>query len=161
MMTLRLSAPRLNHALAAGVIALAGMAIWPWLVPPLPTARPLATPQNHAPPRSLAPLPAMSTYAGIIERPLFSPSRRAPPGASSISPSIESRYRLVGIFAAGGKKKAYVTEGTRRSELVEGDTLDGWTVKRIAEDRVMLVSAAGEASLKLVRITAPETAKSQ
>jgi hypothetical protein len=160
MIALRLPAFRLNHALAAGVIAFAGVAVWPWLVPPLPATRPLAAPQGGAAAPALTALPAIGTYAAVVERPLFAPSRRAPAGVSSMSPPIESRYRLVGVFATGAKRKAYVTEGTRRTEIVEGDTLDGWTVKQIGQDRVLLVSAAGQASLKLARITAPEAAKS-
>jgi type II secretory pathway component PulC len=56
---------------------------------------------------------------------------------------------LVGIIAAGPKKKALVAEGARRVEIAEGDTLDGWTVTAIGKDRVTLTSPTGEAALKL------------
>ena len=42
--------------------------------------------------------------------------------------------------------------------VAEGDTLDGWTVKEIAQDRVLLSSPAGDASLKL-KPAASEPAK--
>jgi hypothetical protein len=97
----------------------------------------------------------------IVERPLFTPSRRPAPGVSAISPTIESRYRLVGIMGNGAKRKAFVAEGPRRTEITAGDRLDGWTVKEIGQDRVVLTSPAGEAVLKLTRIVVPEAPKPQ
>jgi hypothetical protein len=162
MIGLRLPAMRLSHALAGGVLVLAGIAAWPWLVPPVPSSRPITAPQPGAPGAALTALPPLATYAAIVERPLFSPSRRAPASVMTIGPTVESRYRLVGIFASGSKKKAYVAEGSRRIELAEGDTLDGWKVKQIGQDRVLLSSPDGEAgALKLTRITAPEPSKAQ
>jgi len=146
-----LSAPRPNHVLGAAALVFAATAAWPWLVPPVPTVRPLAAPPASAPAPSVATLPPLASYAAIVERPLFSPSRRPAPGAqTALGPSIESRYRLVGIIAAGTKKKALVADGARRIEIAEGDTLDGWTVTAIGKDRVALTSPTGDAALKLV-----------
>lgn len=162
MIAIRLSELRLNHALGGAAVLFAGIALWPWLVPPTPSVRPLATPQASAPPPALTPLPALGTYAAIVERPLFSPSRRPPPGvtAAAPGPSIESRYRLIGIIGDGAKRKAFVTAGTRRAEIGEGDSFDGWTVKEIRQDRVLLTSSAGTAALKLSHAP-PEPAKAQ
>ncbi|HZK92292.1 MAG TPA: hypothetical protein VFC56_19300 [Stellaceae bacterium] len=162
MIAVKLPELRLNHALGGAVALLAGLAIWPWLVPPRAAARPLAAPQAAAPAPLLAALPELSTYAAIVERPLFTPSRRAPPGAAAAAPgpSIESRYRLVGIMGAGATRKAFVAEGAHRAEIAEGDLFDGWTVKEIGRDRVLLTSPAGEAALKLSRAP-PEPAKAQ
>jgi hypothetical protein len=155
---LRLPVLRSNHALGGAAVLLAGLAVWPWLVPPTPATRPLATPQASAPAPLLAPLPPLTTFVAIVERPLFAPSRRPPPGAAAIGPSIESRYRLLGIVGSGPEKKAFIAEGAHRGEIAEGDTLDGWTVKEIAQDRVLLSSPAGDASLKL-KPAASEPAK--
>ena len=160
MTALRLPVLRRNHMLGGVAVLLTGLAIWPWLVPPTPATRPLAAPQTSAPARLLAPLPPLTTFVAIVERPLFAPSRRPPPGAAAIGPSIESRYRLLGIVGSGPKKKAFIAEGAHRSEITEGDTLDGWTVKEIAQDRVLLSSPAGDASLKL-KPAAAEPAKPQ
>ena len=144
------AASRLNQTLGAAALVFAGIAVWPWLVPPIPAVRAAASPpaQTTAPP--LPSLPPLASYAAIVERPLFSPSRRPAVGArAALGPSIESRYRLVGIIAAGPKKKALVAEGARRVEIAEGDTLDGWTVTTIGKDRVTLTSPTGEAALKL------------
>jgi hypothetical protein len=128
-------------------------------MPPVPAIRPLAAAGASAPAPELAPLPPITSYAAIVERPLFAPSRRPVPGVSVIGPSIESRYRLVGIVSSGGKRKAFIADGSRRSEIAEGDNLDGWTVKEVAQDRVLLISPAGAAALRLSRTTVPEPAK--
>jgi hypothetical protein len=157
---LRLTAPRLNHALAATAVVLAGFAAWPWLWPPVPAIRPLAAPHAAATAPALSALPPLATYDAIVERPLFSPSRRAPPGvAAATGPSINSRYRLLGILASGPRRKAFLADGARRIEITEGETLDGWTVKQIAQDRVLLASPAGEAVLKLKPAAVPEAPK--
>jgi hypothetical protein len=156
-----LPALRLDHALGSAALLFAALAAWPWLSPPLPATRPIAQPSASAPapsPISLAPL---ASYAAIVERPLFSPSRRPPPGAeAALGPSIEGRYRLLGIVATGPKKSAFIAEGMRRLEIDVGQTLDGWTVKEIGRDSVTLTSPAGEATLKLAPAP-PEVAKSQ
>jgi hypothetical protein len=162
MIGLSFPALRLNQTLVAAALVFAGIAAWPWLMPPVPTVRPLASPPSQATAPAQPSLPPLASYAAIVERPLFSPSRRPAPGARvALGPSIESRYRLVGIIAAGSKKKAFVAEGARRVEIAEGDTLDGWTVTGIGKDRVTLTSPTGEATLKLAPATAEEVKKPQ
>ena len=157
----RLPAPRLNHALGAAVIVCVALAAWPWLAPPVPTTGPLAAPPASAPTSALTALPPLAGYSAIVERPLFAPSRRPAPGAQpALGQSIESRYRLLGIVATGPKKKAFVADGAHRIEITEGETLDGWMVKEIGPDRIVLSSPAGEAALKL-KPAAPEPAKPQ
>jgi len=131
-------------------------------VPPVPTVRAAAAPQSTAPAPAVPALPAIGKYAAIVERPLFAPSRRAPPGAApaAMGSAIEGRYRLVGIMGTGSARKAFVTDGARRVEIAEGGALDSWTVKEIAQDRVLLRSGTGDAVLKLNR-TAAEPAKVQ
>lgn len=142
--------PRLNHALGATAVAATALAIWPWLVPPIPAARPLAPPPANAPATILAPLPPLASYGAIVDRPLFSPARRPPPGAEAGSGvSIESRYRLLGVVANGPRRTALIADGAQRREITVGDVIDGWTVKEIGPDRVDLSSPAGEAALKL------------
>jgi hypothetical protein len=148
VIAVRLPTLRLNHVLGALAAVFAAVAIWPWLMPPIPTSRPAAEPSTVAPALSATNLPGLATYAAIVERPLFVPSRRPPPGATS---SIAGRYRLLGIVGAGAKRRAFVADGTRRIEIGEGDAIE--------QDRVLLTSPAGEAAaLKLAR-SAPEPAK--
>ena len=156
MIAAKLPALQLNHVLGALSAVFAVLALWPWLVPPIPASRPPVESSVAAPALSSANLPGLAAYAAIVERPLFVPSRRPPPGATS---SIEGRYRLLGIVGAGAKRRAFVADGTRHTEVGEGDAIDGWTVKEIDQDRVLLISPAGEAAaLKLAR-AAPEPVK--
>jgi hypothetical protein len=160
MIGLRPPAFRLNHALGAAAILFAAIAAWPWLVPPVPSIRPLAAAAASTPVPSVAAVPPLARYAAIVERPLFSPSRRPPPGAQAAEgASIESRYRLVGIVATGPKKMAFIAEGAQRRDIVEGDMLDGWTVSEIGQDRIKLTSPASEAVLKLSPAVIPESPK--
>ena len=150
MTALRLAAPRVNYALGAAAVAFAVLAAWPWLSPPVPAVRPLAAPPAGSPAPRLATLPPLAHYAAIVERPLFSPSRRAPAGAAAAPvASAENRYRLLGVVASGRKKKAFVADGARRFDIAEGDALDGWTVRKIGADNVVLTSPTGETVLKL------------
>lgn len=153
---------RSNHALATAAIAFTALAVWPWLFPPVPAIRQLAPAAAGAPVPTLASLPPLGSFAAIVDRPLFSPSRRPPPGAAAASgSSIESRYRLIGIVAAGSRRKAFVAEGVRHLEIGEGDTLDGWKVIEVGQDRVRLTSPAGEAALRLAPAATQAPPKTQ
>jgi hypothetical protein len=44
-----------------------------------------------------------------------------------------------------------IADGERRFEIAEGATLEGWTVARIEQDRVLLSSSSGRAVLTLRR----------
>jgi hypothetical protein len=151
---------RLDHALAGGALCCAVLAVWPWLAPPIPATRAVAARSAAPTAPAMAGLPPLTNFAATVERPLFSPSRRPAASAPAAAPGTESRYRLLGIVASGTKKTAFVADNARRAELGVGDTLDGWTVKEIRQDRVTLASPTGEMVLKLK--TAPaEPVKSQ
>jgi general secretion pathway protein N len=156
-----MTALRLDHALATGALCFATLAIWPWLVPPIPATRPLATPPVAPAAPPIAALPPLANFAATVERPLFSPSRRPAANApAAAAPGAESRYRLLGIVASGAKKTAFVADGARRAEIGVGDAFDGWTVKEISQNRVTLMSPSGEMVLKLKSAPA-EPAKPQ
>jgi general secretion pathway protein N len=156
-----MTALRIDHALAAGAVCFAALAIWPWLVPPIPAARPRATPPVAPAASPVATLPPLASFAATVERPLFSPSRRPAANApAAAAPGAESRYRLLGIVASGPKKTAFIADGARRAEIGIGDAFDGWTVKEIGQNRVTLASPSGEMVLKL-KSTPVEPAKPQ
>ena len=152
---------RLDHALTAGALCFVALAVWPWLVPPIPETRPLATPPTAPAAPPLTALPPLVSFAATVERPLFSPSRRPAANApTTAAPAAESRYRLVGIVASGTKKTAFIADGGRRAQIGVGDAFDGWTVKEIGQNRVTLASPSGEMVLKL-KSTPVEPAKPQ
>ena len=148
MTAIRVPRLRLNHALGATAVVFAAFAAWPWLSPQVPTIRPLGVPPASSPAPRLVTLPPLTHYAAIVERPLFSPSRR-PPAVAAGAPSAEGRYRLLGVVASGPRKKAFIADGSRRLDLAEGEAIDGWTVKKIGTDSIVLTSPTGDTVLKL------------
>jgi len=144
---------RLTVLLVSAAAFFAALAIWPWL----PSATALRPGAGAAGPAAgtgtIAALPPLANFAATIERPLFSPSRR-PAAADRPAPagtSIEIRYRLQGLVTAGHERRALLKEaaGQHRLEVGEGDMVEGWTVKRIEQDRLVLSSPSGEATLTL------------
>ena len=139
----------MNGAASTGalfVIAalLVGAAAWPWLATEDPVAI-AAAPGAAAP----VALPAVDpqALATVLERPLFSAGRRpaaAEGGAPAAAP--RSALRVEGVVDAGGRRRAILRrEGSAASlHLAEGDTVDGWVVRAISPDKVVLVSPAGE-----------------
>ena len=61
------------------------------------------------------------------------------------SAEVIEGYRLLGLVTAGPTRRAWLAEGTRNFEIGEGDMLEGWTVQRIEQNRLVLSSPAGEA----------------
>ena len=135
-------------ALVAANVALAALAVWPWLPGEAPAepARAIAPPDTAL---KLASLPPLTDFAETSARPLFSPIRRPAPGAALIG--IDGRYRLLGLVIAGQARHALLAPvaGGAALELAEGEAIEGWTVTRIERDRVTLKSAMGEATLSL------------
>jgi hypothetical protein len=154
----RFSGLRLNHALGAATIFFIALAIWPWLVPLAPSAPTAAAPATVRPVPLPVDLPPQTAFAAIVERPLFAPARRPQPGAGA--PSSDGRYRLLGIVGTGALRKAFIADGSRRIEIGQGQTFDGWTVKEIGQDQVLLTSRAGDMALKL-KPAATDPAKPQ
>jgi hypothetical protein len=150
VIALRAPTFRLDHLLGGAAATCAVIAVWPWLFPPVPATRPLATAPASAPAPALAALPPLTSFSAIVERPLFSPSRRPPAGANTAAgPLVASRYRLLGVLATGPKKRAFLADGVRRIDVAEGERLDGWTVKQIGADNLQLSSPDGDAVLTL------------
>jgi hypothetical protein len=138
----------LSVSLVAANLVLAGIALWPWL-PARGTVEPPAAPAEAATAPQRISLPPAAELTATTERPLFSPTRR--PGKDAPAASIESRYRLQGLVIAGATRHALMvpTAGGRAIELGEGQMLEGWTVKRIERDSVLLAGPTGETRLGL------------
>jgi hypothetical protein len=145
--------PRPNHVLAGAAVLLSLLAIWPWVAPQAAPGRATAAADTPPPPPAIADLPPLATFRAVFERPLFSPSRRPPADEATpvLGIGIAERYRLLGLLTAGQARRALLAEGARRFEVAEGAALDGWTVTRIEQDRVVLSSPGGETELRLHR----------
>lgn len=140
-------------------LVVAALAVWPWLPERAHSQRVSAVPGTASDVAAVATLPSLASLTATVERPLFAPSRRAPPtgAAPLINAGIESRYRLRGLAIAGAARRALVAEiaSGRTIQVGVGDSLDGWTVTRIEQDRVILSSSMGEATLGLKPRAAP------
>jgi hypothetical protein len=136
---------------AGAVILLIGLAVWPWLAPDAAPERQVPADLSAKSP-VIAALPSFTTFSAVKDRPLFSPSRRPAAHSSSVTPSPGfERYRLIGLLTSGEMRRALLADGDRRFEIAEGAALDGWTIARIEQDRVVLSSPAGKTVLKLPR----------
>jgi hypothetical protein len=145
----------LAAALVAANAAVLFLALWPFLPDRASPARVPAPAARGDDRPALARLAPFAAYAATVERPLFSPSRRPPAGAAVAGPGsgIASRYRLQGLVIAGAARRALIVQsaGNRRFEVGEGDAIEGWVVRRIEQNTVVLASPAGEATLTLRR----------
>jgi hypothetical protein len=155
----RLPALRFDHLLGGLVALFAVAALWPWFAPDAGSAPRPEKPASTLP--GLTALPPPAVFSAIVDRPLFSPTRRPVPGAASGGPAagLEARYRLLGLVVSETVHRAWLAEGTRHFELGEGDKLDGWTVTRIEQDRMVLTSPSGEAVFSLRRPSEDSAAK--
>lgn len=139
-----------SRPITAALVAAAAAAalVAAWLIPVSP-ARVAGTPT--APPREALSLPAVPPLADLkqtVARPLFSPTRRPPPtaGAGEATPptvvALFNRYRLQGVVIDGSRRRVLLapTPGGPTLSVGEGESVDGWTIERIAPERLTLRS---------------------
>ena len=125
---------------------------FPRHLPPPPEPR---APRGAA---ALAPTKAapedLSAYAGIVSRHLFDSARS---GAAVVTPGgmsfPEARLFLYGVVVDGVQTRAYLSNpATKRvSSFRVGDTVAGWRVQRIGEDRVVMASPEGSSIEVMLR----------
>jgi hypothetical protein len=117
-----------------------------------------APPHADAPVPSMAPkstTPTLSSYAEVLSRPLFSPTRRPSDDAPAAAP--ETPMTLVAIVIPYHRgPHALVRYGTppETDRIVEGQSIENWTVEAIRFDRVIL--RKNDSVLELVPVSAPQ-----
>lgn len=86
----------------------------------------------------------------ILDRPLFSsdrspaPERPSPEELAKLQPPVLKSH-LTGITVIPGVRLAlFVADGNKYLSVKEGEDIDGFKVRAIAPDRVILVSSFGE-----------------
>jgi hypothetical protein len=86
----------------------------------------------------------------IVDRPLFTVGRKPPkqgPGNHQVASS--GLPRLSGIMITGfGRRAIFMPDGGKALTLGEGATLDDYTIRQIAADRVVLTGAKGDMVLR-------------
>lgn len=152
---------RLQLFLAATSVLLSGVLSWelsrevrlPDKSIPVDTS---SEPHRVAPVPADAAMPNESTFAEISERPLFSSTRRpAPPPAAAPAavvapapppPPPRVSATLLGIVAEPEGNLALIKVQNAATAVIvsEGETIGGWQVSHILEDRVVLTSGETE-----------------
>jgi hypothetical protein len=138
----RLASPLV--AVVAGAIAL----IAAWLMPVAETAPAAAVTRPDANPLALPAVPPIAELAETTARPLFSPTRRPLPGtaateaAPGTAAALFNRYRLQGVVIDGSRRRVLLapTPAGKMLSIAEGESVDGWTIERIAPERLTLRS---------------------
>lgn len=130
-----------------------GAAAMPWLQAPEPVVS--QAPEWGPPPLPELALPgAKARYPETLRRPLFRSTRRPVPEAPvaqspAPAPPQLVGYRLTGIVSTGARRMILLeTPGGKSVQLVEGESVDGWTVETIAETAVIL--SRGETRVDLL-----------
>ena len=154
-----------SHRLVIGLlallcVALAGVAIDELTGSGAPTQEPAGTgamPQSklEAPAPSFS-LPALAGFASVSQRPLFSPDRR-PAANSADNSGAWSSFALAGIIITPQSREALVSHGKPPTiaHVVEGQTIEGWTVNAIYPDHVVFSDRLTEHELRLIDKGAP------
>lgn len=151
---------RLLTLILGGVLL--AVALVPWLVPAhrLVDARLPATARGETsapPPLALQPIEA---YAATVERPLFTATRRAaPPGmapAERTAGLILGRYRLTGVIVTPGKRSILLASANNRTQtVVQGEAIDGWTLRSVERDRIVLENGGKQEVVPVGKAEAP------
>lgn len=96
-------------------------------------------------------MPSLKTFSEVTERPLFSPKRRPerPPTKAAARPW--SVLKLEGIIVTHDVREALLRRGTSSNivPLREGQALDGWTIRSIARDRILIEGDGAQHELRL------------
>ena len=101
-----------------------------------------------APVFSLAPL---SNFSAVTERPLFSPDRRPAPEAGETLGSW-SALTLAGIVVTPEAREVLIAHGTppKIVHLQEGQSVDGWIVRSIEPDRIVVANGSEQHELRFL-----------
>jgi len=146
--------------LGLGAALLVAAAV-PWLMPAarLVDARlPAAGRAEAGPPPTLA-LAPLESYAAMVERPLFTATRRPAPAGAGVAAErnanlILGRYRLTGVIVTPARRSILLASaGNRTQTVVQGEAIDGWTLRSVERDRIVLENGGKQ---EIVPVGKPE-----
>lgn len=150
-----------SGALVVGALGLVVAVAWPWLSLHAGRQSGLAPAAMAGPAAQIAATPALSDFAETERRPLFVSGRRlVEPVAAPVAPPASPRFdpdRLAGIVVAGDARVALIRDlaSGRVRRVAEGEAIDGWIVKTIAVDRVVLAPERGGAAIEVTPTRSP------
>jgi hypothetical protein len=125
------------------------------LPPVAPRAPTETTAGSGAAARPSFALRPIEAYAEVVARPIFSSTRR-PAQESAQALAASDDLVLVGIVAAADARSAIILHGQplKAVRLAEGQSIDGWTVRSILADRVVIENAGAVREMKLLEKSA-------
>jgi type II secretory pathway component PulC len=120
----------------------------------LARGEPAATPSpGELPPELRFTMANIEDFNSILERPLFSPNRRPPvvEGGAATATNGDFGYDLKGVLIDDEARIAlfWKTDGSGDVRQAEGTTIDGWLLKEVASDFVVLERDGDELVLEL------------
>lgn len=143
-----------TFALGALCAVLCAVIVYELGSPDGPTEASVAPPlrQPTPPPAPIKALPPIDTYGEVTQRPLFSPTRQ--PAPVQTTPDVGGNvngFFLTSIVVDGGQRLALIQHGRPPvlSRLIEGQSIEGWTVQSIEAERVVLQRAGTAQELRL------------
>ncbi len=97
-------------------------------------------------------MPAREAYNEVLERPPFSETRRpAPPGAAEAASDQPLTATVIGTILSAGGVRALIAHGepAQLARVVEGQEIEGWRVKSILQEKVVLTRGGSTIELKV------------
>jgi general secretion pathway protein N len=139
-------------ALAASFGALVALE-WstPASSPAIDTPVPAVAASKAAVPAPVSSLAPLSSFSAVTDRPLFSPDRRPAPQASETLGSW-SALSLAGIIVTPESREVLIVHGNpaKLVHLQEGQSVDGWVVRAIEPDRVVVANGGEQHELRFL-----------
>lgn len=117
-----------------------------------PPAKPSVAPQEAPPEAVVFAMPARTAYNEVLERPPFSEMRRpAPAGAAETAVDQPIVATVIGTIVSASGVRALIEHGepAQLARVVEGQEIEGWTVKSILKDKVVLTRSGSTIELKV------------
>lgn len=93
-------------------------------------------------------MPPLSSYAAVLARPLFSSTRRPPVVEAGVADQ-PADFTLIGIIISPKERRALLSHGTpaKLEHVIEGQSIDGWTVTAIEPRRILLARRDNEVEI--------------
>jgi hypothetical protein len=139
----------LNIILIIFILLIASYVVFPQFnikVNILPTSKKIVTPEQKEPTQSQIPSP--TDYMIIAEQNLFHPDRKIPPEKKEEQAMSKPEFVLYGTLMSDNTNYAYLEDlkaprstpgrGRRQTALKKGDTMSGYTLNDIEQDKVVM-----------------------
>jgi general secretion pathway protein N len=150
---------RSQFALAGALMALAtgfgALVALEWSAsassPAIETSPPVTAASKTAESSAAFTLAPLSAFSAVTDRPLFSPDRRPAPQARETLGSW-SALSLAGIIVTPASREVLVAHGTpaKLVHLQEGQSVDGWVVRAIEPDHIVVANGSEEHELRFL-----------